>query len=80
MSASEYRNQTVRSLVVNAERRVISQRTLVGTLRSQLAEEECKLGVAERDVAEARALAVELAVSLSGLDLGPGTLHEVFQH
>lgn len=78
MSTLDYRSETLRTLVVDAERSAIMQRTLVGRLRTQLAEEERQLGILERNTAEARGLAADLGVSLDGLDYGRGTLAEVF--
>lgn len=78
MTSNEYRTKMIKDVVVHAERTVISQRTFVGTLRSQLAEAERKLGEDERQLAEARGVAADLGISLATLEYGPGTLAEVF--
>lgn len=75
----DYRTTVIKELVARAESRVISQRTHVGTLRVELAEAERDLGVLERELAEARGLAVELGVVLDDIDLGPGTTSEMFK-
>ena len=73
----DVRTRMIKGMLVQAERRSINQRTLVGMLRMQLAEAERKLGECDHEVAEVRSMAVELGIDVSGLKLGHGTLHDV---